>query len=73
MKLFESKMTIGEWIANAWEVNGKVVGPCFFPIEGTALNKDTGGVALFDEHLVLAGLITGRLFVVAERLVGAVS
>jgi hypothetical protein len=48
MELFQGEMTIRKWVTDAGKVNCKIVRPCFLTIEGTALNKNAGFVALFD-------------------------
>jgi hypothetical protein len=52
-----------------WVGEGKVVRPCLFPVEVTALYKDASIITLFDEHLVLPGLIGGGFFAMAKHLV----
>jgi hypothetical protein len=48
MELFQGEMTIMEWVTDAGKVYCKILHPCFLTIEGAALNKNAGIIALFN-------------------------
>jgi hypothetical protein len=66
-------MTVGKWVSDAGKIDCEIIRPSFFAVESTALDKNAGVIALFDEHLILSGLVARRFFVMSKSLMGTMS